>query len=539
MPSRASPPDDIQVLSITRIFPESNVAYNVPCRVPLSIMDATVANFAPTAGTWIYDHPKGEQAKQALSIDNLTLSLRKTLDAYPQWAGQLKWAAHHPNGDHTERFGRLVLSYGASTDPGIALVIAQSSQVLVFIVPSVQDLKANNGFYDIKDLSKVNFMTSDVPLVLKQDHDNPPCLIVQITTFACGGVSISVKMAHALADAQTMTNFISDWSNTNLAISNGTAPPHLTPVFHPSLLDNAAAGNINDSKPDQSLVAIAASLPLHRYDWWASADHCPPPFAETIEIPQELVHTPIEPLGTPLPWKNWDLSAPVSDYLIYFSGEEVQRMWEEGSAQISPSRISHLDALLSHLWAAINRAKGLDDDHEEVNLDVTFDFRARVDPPLSSKFIGSPITLASVTLDGAESCSMSLGKRAAKIRSTLNQINPTTVPALLHYYIHQVCPQRLWNTFLGLRHVLFTSWLRQNVYGIDFGAGSSPRYVQPLMPSIDGCLQIMEAAGSISKDAAHTTSHWYENGVSVRLHLESNAMEKLLKDPLLRAYNKV
>lgn len=539
MPSSASPLDDIQVLSSTRIFPESNVAYNTPCKIPLSIIDATVANFAPTAGTWIYDHPYGEQGKKSLSINNLTLSLRKTLDAYPQWAGQLKLVAQNPNGDHTERFGRLVLSYGESTDPGIALVIAHSSQVLASIVPSTQNLKANNGFYDIKDLSKVKFMTSDVPLALKQDRDNPPCLIVQITTFACGGVSISVKMAHAIADAQTMINFISDWANTNLAIVKGAALPHLTPVFDPNLLDKAAAGNIKDNKPDQSLVDIAVSLPLHRYDWWASADHCPPPFTGETRIPQELVHTPIEPFGTPLPWKDWDLSAPVSDYLIFFSDKEVQRMWEEGSAQISPSRISHLDALLSHLWAAINRARGLEDDHEDVNLDVTFDFRARVDPPLSSKFIGSPITLASVIMDGAESCSMPLGKRAAEIRSTMNQINPSTVPALLHYYIHQVCPQRLWNTFLGRRHILFTSWLRQNVWGIDFGAGSSPRYVQPLMPSIDGCLQIMEAVGPTSKDAVHTTNHWYENGVIVRLHLESNAMKKLLKDPLLRAYDKV
>ncbi|KAG2177432.1 hypothetical protein INT44_007943 [Umbelopsis vinacea] len=534
MPSEISAFDDIQVISTTRIFPEFNV--NTPRSVPLSIIDATVAEFAPTAGTWIYDQPQTEQGKRALYVDQLILSLKKTLDAYPQWTGQLKWAPYHPDGDHTERFGRLVLSYGDLTDPGVALVVAQSAQALEYIVPSAQDRQENNGFYDIKGLSKISFMTSEVPLVLKQDHDNPPCLIVQITTFACGGVSISVKMAHAIADAQTMVNFVNDWATVNLAMVNGTAAPHLDPVFNPSLLDNAAAGNINDNKPDQNIVEIAAGLPLHRYDWWASADNCPPALAGSTKIPQELKHTPIEPFGNPLPWDNWDLSSPVSDYLIHFTGQEIHSMWEEGSAQVSPTRISHLDALLSHLWAAINRAKGLEDDREDVSLDVTFDFRTRVDPPLPSKFTGSPITLACVTMNGAESCTMPLGQRAAKIRSTLSQINKTTVPALLNYYIHQVCPQRIWNTFLGLRNILFTSWLRLNVYGIDFGAGSLPRYVQPLMPSIDGCMHIMEAQGSISEDAS--TGHWYENGVGVRLHLESNAMEKLLKDPMLRAHNK-
>ncbi|KAI8577899.1 hypothetical protein K450DRAFT_249825 [Umbelopsis ramanniana AG] len=538
MPSETLPLADIQVIGTTRIFPESNVTSNVPRIVPLSIIDATVAEFAPTAGTWIYDQPKEELGKRALYVDQLTLSLRKTLEAYPQWAGQLKWAAYHPDGDHTERFGRLVLSYGALTDPGVALVIAQTSQPLASIVPSAQDRKENNGFYDIKGLSKISFMTSEVPLALKQDHNNPPCLIVQITSFACGGVSISVKMAHAIADAQTMVNFIHDWANVNLAMVSGTAAPRLTPVFNPSLLDNAAAGNKDDKKPDQNIIDIAAGLPLHRYDWWASADHCPPALAGSTKIPQALEHTPVEPFGTPLPWDNWDLSSPVSDYLIHFTGQEIHSMWEEGSAQVSPTKISHLDALLSHLWAAINRAKGLEDDPEDVSLDVTFDFRTRVEPPLSSRFTGSPITLAGVSMSGAESCSMPLGQRAARIRSTLNQLNTTTVPALLHYYIHQVCPQRIWNTFLGLRNILTTSWLRLNVYGIDFGAGASPRYVQPLMPSIDGCLHIMEAQGSNFKDSSHTTGHWYENGVGVRLHLESNAMEKLLKDPLLRAHKK-
>jgi hypothetical protein len=135
-----------------------------------------------------------------------------------------------------------------------------------------------------------------------------------------------------------------------MAVVNDTVPPILTPIFNPKLLDNSAAGDINASKPEKSLIDVAASIPLHFYDWWASAGNCPPPMASETVIPLELEHTAIEPFGTPLPWRNWDLAAPVSDYFIHFSGQEIQSMWEEGSAQISPNKISHLDALLSHVW---------------------------------------------------------------------------------------------------------------------------------------------------------------------------------------------
>lgn len=529
---------DIEILSSTRIFPESRPEIPVPHKVPLSIMDATVARFASASGTWMYDPPKDANRNNAFSVDTLTLSLRKTLDAYPQWAGQLDWAPYNPNGNHTKRLGRLILTYGESTDPGVALVIARSPQTLASIIPSKEERIANGGCYNAKYLSKLVPMTDTVHLVLHNmiDTTGLPGLIVQITTFECGGVTLAVKFAHPFADAQTMIHFVKDWAAVNNALANQTPLPSLSPIFDPQLLDSSAAGDIDASEPDQNLLDVAKTLPLHLYDWWASTDGCPPPMTAATAIPQELDPETIEPLGTPLPWSTWDFTLPVSHYILYFSGQEVHSMWEEAAAEASPIAISHLDALVSHICGLINRGRGFENDEEDVNLDVTFGFRERVDPPLPKKFCGSPITLTNVTMNGMEASEQPIGKRAAKIRSTLSKFNRTTMPALLHYYCHLKYAQRYWNTFLGQRHILFTSWHRQNVYGIDFGSGSGPRYVETLMPNLDGALQIMEADGAL--EDSDSSTNWYDHGVSVTVHITSDAMDKLLKDPLLRKYKK-
>ncbi|CAF0884700.1 unnamed protein product [Adineta steineri] len=110
-------------MSTSRVFPESYLKDSTdPRYVSLSILDATTTNFSPTCATWIYDPPKDTHT---VSTQQLVISLQKTLDAYPHWAGQLQYVSYNANGDHTQRFERLGVLYGAKSDPGVEVVIAQ------------------------------------------------------------------------------------------------------------------------------------------------------------------------------------------------------------------------------------------------------------------------------------------------------------------------------------------------------------------------------------------------------------------------------
>jgi hypothetical protein len=85
-----------------------------------------------------------------------------------------------------------------------------------------------------------------------------------------------------------------------------------------------------------------------------------------------------------------------------------------------------------------------------------------------------------------------------------------------------VSPQRLWRAFLGRKHVIVTSWLRLGVNDIDFiSDGKPPRYAHPIMPYMDGCLQVMDSATG-------------DGGMDVSLYLESGAMARLLEDAHMR-----
>lgn len=113
----------VRVLSSARVFPESPVHtyYNVP----LSIIDATVVNFSSGSVVSFYDRPT--HSVPDLPSRHLRCTLEKTLNAYPLWCGQLQWAPYKAAGNHTQRFGRLNLTYGTKADPGVEYVVAESS----------------------------------------------------------------------------------------------------------------------------------------------------------------------------------------------------------------------------------------------------------------------------------------------------------------------------------------------------------------------------------------------------------------------------
>jgi hypothetical protein len=161
--------------------------------------------------------------------------------------------------------------------------------------------------------------------------------------------------------------------------------------------------------------------------------------------------------------------------------------------------------------------------NEPVYLDITLGLRARVQPPLPDSFAGSPILLAYVSKTPCEASQATLGEIAGDIRSMMSLFTPEAVSAYLYDAAHEVSPQRLWQTFLGSQHTLVTSWTRARAYELDFGGiGDLARYVQGVMPRMDGLLQVMDIGETGELD--------------ISLCLESQTMERLLADNRLRAY---
>lgn len=514
-----------KALQKTRLFPSPRLTASVS--TPLSILDATVARFSPTGAIWLFDGDTVNKTRMSSdTIAGLQSSFVRTLNSFPQWAGQLQWSPVRDGGLHTERFGRPMLVYGSDSDPGVEWVAAEQAGTLDSIVPSALERAAGNAAWIASDFPQQMFL-SDTQLALYnlRDYEGLPGMSVQITTFACGGYAVAVKMAHTLADAQALLVFMHRWAAASRAQHGGSSKSLMDPpIFNPGQLDAHAAGDIDAAAADPRLSATARLLPLHRFDWFnAAEDPAFPAFlaatGENSKPPAtQLSATTLSP-STPAPWKTWDLTRPVSHVQLHYTEEQLHSL--RSRAREPPSSrpdISRLDALLAHVWSAINRARGHAHSATDVFLNVTLGARTRVEPPLPDSFVGSPLFVAHVRMSGAAASAASPGPVASAIRETVALFTPDKMGALLHDAAHEVAPQRLWQAFLGSQHTIVTSWLRLRVYDVGFaGEGGAPRYVQAVMPKMDGCVQIMEASPEVG-------------GVDVSLYLDNEAMTRLVRE---------
>ncbi|KAK2602347.1 hypothetical protein N8I77_008891 [Diaporthe amygdali] len=414
-----------------RVFPATVTPGEQATVTKLSIVDATVARFSSCAAVWLYNATETSQ-DITLHHDRLRQTLRETLDDYRHFTGQLRWATEDdikPGDLNRRHVGRPLVSYGTPADPGVELVFASYGQRLGDVVPSAHDRRTTKkawiatGFPQDELLPKCK-LAFNLSLA---EFDGLPGVAVQVTRFSCGGWAVGVMMSHCLADAVCLLRFVHSWAARTQALIKGGEGATLhsripKPVFEPGLLDQHA-GLTDSLQPDAKLVTLARSLPMHRYDWWATDAPGYPAWAtasSNATKPNNQAEIKLSPSTFP-PWPTWDLSAPVDHVQIRFGADKVARMKQAAQAALPDEQqhqsISRLDALLAHMWILINRARQHQDTQEQVYLDITLGLRTRVSPPLPDTFAGSPILLGHVSQRGSDACSAAgLGAAALSVR---------------------------------------------------------------------------------------------------------------------------
>lgn len=534
-----------------RIFPHTK---QTEYAVPLSILDATTADFACTCPIWLFERPD-KVGDEFNLVDHFRQSLRITLDAYPHWAGQLKSistldaAKIKPDElrfpPHARRFGRIYSHYGTSEDPGVEFVTATTNATLETLSPASRTTK-----YPIIDCGKISLTglvpslrlaNSLGPNVVNKAGFLPPVMAIQLTKLACGGFALAIKILHPLADIQSVMHFVQDSTKiSQWILSESPVPtPQLTPLFDPARLDSMAAGDINGEQPDQAIIDQALSLPMHRYDWWATPALCPWP----QEIPEPFRNQEHRPVGPAMPWSEWDFDAPVSHYLVHLNRSQVDKIYEATIVGMrdepGDNRISRHDAILAHILSCITRARQLGGDTGLVHCDLAYGTRPVLG--LGDNFIGSPSLMMNIEMTGIELASPDIPEEerrlsiAQGIRKTVNQIgDKAALGAHLHSVAFEKTPQRIWQGFLGRRHLIVTTWARAGLYEIDFGLHSFAgiRYAEGVLPTLDGDVLIKDAPPPKDQNGLSGRKNWTDHGVDVSLHLRTEDMERLIRDPV-------
>jgi hypothetical protein len=548
--TRSAPTKVHHVVHESRVLPcrQQDGQRETERAVPLSLLDATTANFGLTSAIWLLERPSISLFSDRLA-DHLETALAKTLFAYPQWCGYLKAILSIDSGNlppetesfpaHAKRYGRLYVHYGTGTDPGVAFIEATSTATVdaLYNAASPKRRPVWNRQEDEATLSQFVPQTSIAHALEPDEKDTnglcKPIFAIQYTKLACGGLVLAAKIAHPLADITALTRFVRDWADVSLAMLSDSQFPFLEPIFEPSRLDACAAGNINANVADLATIEDALALPLHRYDWWAS------PRKPPLAFPQDL-----PPAGKRMPWSEWDTKAQVEQYTVHFTRPQIDSLWQSATQDTlrasSDLRISKHDALLAHVWSCVVRARGLQEDRDFVHCDLVLGTRPAF--KLDTSFVGSPTMMLNIEMPASHVASaQNLGLVARRIRETLSTVNdPKRLAAHLHSIAFEASPQRIWQAFLGSRHILVTTWARAGLYDVDFGFGSRIRYADGVVPCLDGCVLIVDSAPTRSAPPPHpatrsTQREWTENGVDVTIPLRREDMYRLLEDlfPLL------
>lgn len=149
---------------------------------------------------------------------------------------------------------------------------------------------------------------------------------------------------------------------------------------------------------------------------------------------------------------------------------------------------------------------------------------------LNLEMRASELTSTSTTATDKSEQAINIQHVAQHIRKTINQASDRSLLAAhLHSVAFEKTPQRMWQAFMGRRHILVTTWARAGLYEVDFGFGdeSKVRYAEGIVPDMDGIVLIKEA-GAVEKGMS-----WTERGVDISVRLRREDMERLIRDPLL------
>ncbi|KAH7303016.1 transferase family protein [Stachybotrys elegans] len=451
---------------------------------PLSIADSACIRFADTGGIWVF-HPSPSGAPP---IHHLRSSLVSALALFPHWAGQVAFVEHRPGGIHSERCGRLQVSYGYDSDPGVGWTVVEHDFPAASIVPEAGAL--SRGPWNCDVFPEAKLMPGDAGL---------PSTRVQLNRFSCGGYAVAIKVLHVLADAQSLLLFVHEWAaQCRTECGNPSPSPFAKPIFDPAAVNARAAGNVDAAVPDAAIMDTAMALPQAWYDLWdTNAEGYLPflvdPFQRSIaqDVPNAATLLP----ATAPPWTTWDIFRPVSRVVYHFSGAQLKALKKHVQSDGGNSAdVSRLDVLLAQLFILITRAR----QHQQapsnnVTLSLTMDMRRRLSPPLPDTNLGSPVFLSQIQEIASAVRGSTVADIASKLRRTTKAFTADAVAAYLHASAFEPTPLRLMHSFVGSHSLTVSSWQRLRLYEVDFeGTRNKPAYVHDAAALIDGLVIVMD-----------------------------------------------
>ncbi|CAL5341101.1 unnamed protein product [Camellia sinensis] len=358
-------------------------------------------------------------------IETLKISLSKALVSFYPLAGRLYWT--------TGNGGRVALNCNSM---GARLYEAES------------DAKIE----DFGDFCPTPKLRSLVP---SMDYSDPlhqlPLLLVQLTKFSCGGVSLGLATSHIMIDGTSFSHFMSTWAK----IARGE-PLDVLPFLDRTLL-------------------LARDPPI------------PPQFNHERFNPPPLLIGRSD--------NQEERSKETTVAMLHLSKtqvEKLKRMANVGRATNVQS-YSRYEAVAGHLWRCTCKAR----EHENSQITKLYfavNFRNRMLPPLPQGYFGNAYLRITASSQSGELMTRPLGHASSKIREAMEMVTDDYVRSAIDLVKVQrdLTRFRTYHTvgstqghFYGNPNIEITSWIGLPLKNVDFGWGKEI-YMGPANVAFDG-----------------------------------------------------
>ncbi|KAI3455220.1 hypothetical protein Pfo_011883 [Paulownia fortunei] len=255
-----------------------------------------------------------------------------------------------------------------------------------------------------------------------------PLLVLQVTHFKCGGVSMGVGMQHHVADGFSGLHFINTWSDMARGLDI-TIPPFV----------------------DRTL--LRASDP-------------PQPQFKHIE------YHPPPAMKTPDQHKTDAAATETAVSIFKLTRDQLNTLKAKSKEDGNTVTYSSYEMLAGHVWRCACRARGLPQE-QDTKLYIATDGRSRLRPSLPQGYFGNVIFTATPVAVSGDLLSKPVWYAASKIHDALARMDNDYLRSALDYLELQPDLKALVRGAHTFRcpNLGITSWVRLPIHDADFGWG--------------------------------------------------------------------
>uniref|UniRef100_A0A2P2NXZ9 Shikimate O-hydroxycinnamoyltransferase-like n=1 Tax=Rhizophora mucronata TaxID=61149 RepID=A0A2P2NXZ9_RHIMU len=258
-----------------------------------------------------------------------------------------------------------------------------------------------------------------------------PLLLVQVTTFSCGGVSMGFGWHHNLADGTGFLRFIEEWSN----IARGHSIS-------------------NSNLPLINRTALRAQLP-------------PTPIFDHVEYRQS-------PTMITRGQNPESKSGPKANRTAIFKVTLEQINVLKALTKSNQNKYSSFEVVCAHIWRTACKARGLSD-AQVTRVSIVVNGRPRLQPPLPSSFFGNVTFMSTPIALSGDILSEPFAHNAERIHNAIKRMDDKYLSSAIDY-VENLDDLALNSTMIGpgkcqCPNLSIPSWMRLPFHEVDFGWG--------------------------------------------------------------------